>query len=35
MVINPSATDSTHYRNHFLGTLIGTFEDNWLGNESL
>lgn len=28
MVINPSATDSTHYRKHFLGTLMEALENN-------
>jgi len=26
--------DYTHYRKHFLGTLMGTLEDNWLGYEN-
>ena len=28
------ASASTHYRKHFLGPLIGTFQDNWLGYEN-
>jgi hypothetical protein len=27
--------DYVHYRKHFLGTLMGTLEGNWLGYEQL
>jgi hypothetical protein len=29
-----AASNITHYRKHFLGTLVGAFEAIWLGYEN-